>query len=102
MAYKVYKKNMSPQEFGEALNDAGITLDDFVKLTGRHRAQAHRYLTGEDASGPTLAEIVIVEFLADNPGMVQPMLEIAAEWTDAERENSVPRTEARRAKFDNN
>ncbi|WP_313026846.1 hypothetical protein [Brucella sp.] len=102
MAYKVYKKNMSPQDFSEALNDAGITLDDFVKLTGRHRAQAHRYLTGEDESGPTLAEIVIVEFLADNPGLVQPMLEIAAEWTDAERENSVPRTEARRAKFDNN
>ena len=82
---------MPPEQFSQALNDAEITLDDFVRLTGRHRAQAHRYLTGEDENGPTLAEIVIVEFLADNPGLVETMMEIAGEWTESERDVSVLR-----------
>lgn len=99
MVYKVTKRKMSAQDFGQALNDAQITLDDFVRLTGRHRAAAHRYLTGEDQNGPTLSEIVIVEFLADNPGMTDTLMVIAEEWTESERDHSAPRAEARREKF---
>jgi len=102
MTYKIVKKKMSAKEFSAALNAAELSVDDFVRITGRHRAAVAKYLSGEDENGPTLAEIVIVKLLVDKPGMKQQLLDIAQQWTEDTRDHSVHRTAERRARFGGN
>jgi len=102
VTYKIVKKKMSAKEFSAALNAAELSVDDFVRITGRHRAAVAKYLSGEDENGPTLAEIVIVNLLVAQPGMKPLLLDIAQQWTEDTRDHSVHRTADRRARFGGN
>ncbi|WP_202306530.1 hypothetical protein [Mesorhizobium sp. L-8-10] len=77
MTAKFVFRRMSADEFKQALDRAKMSINDFMFVTGRHSHGVSKYLDPNDATSPTLSEIVLLELAAEKDEYRRRMIEIA-------------------------
>ncbi|WP_192242864.1 hypothetical protein [Mesorhizobium silamurunense] len=70
-------RRWSADEFRAAMKTAGLSINDFMFMTGRHSDGVAKYLDPNDSSSPTLAEIVLVTLAGRSPEHRAEIMEIA-------------------------
>lgn len=72
-------RRWSADEFRAGLKAAGLSINDFMFMTGRHSDGVSKYLDPNDTSSPTLAEIVLVKLAGKSPEHRAEIMAIADE-----------------------
>lgn len=80
---KYKHRRLKPDEFRVLLRAAGLSLSDFLLLSGRRRDQMEQFLSG-DISGytPIMADAMILELAALDAANVEDMMEIVARYCE--------------------
>lgn len=74
-------RRLSPDEFRAMMNKAGMSINDFLFLTGRHSAQIMKFLGGdEDQWRPTMADILVVETAGMSEKNKSALMRIAGKY----------------------
>lgn len=81
-------QRLSPQDFTALLNRTGLTVGDFLWLTGRRRDQIEQFLRSDHPPGtsaftPTMGDALILELAADK-AIADDMFEIVNRYTDGQ------------------
>ena len=75
MPNRYFVRRMTRSEFHAAKQAAGVADGEFQKLTGRHRLDVEKLLSGEIA--PRHSEAVMLDYLAQHPDRKPDMLATA-------------------------
>lgn len=76
---KFNHRRLTPAEFKELLERSGLTLTEFLYLSGRRSDVIEQWSNGNHNGGfvPTMADAMILELAAFNEDLVDDMLDIA-------------------------
>lgn len=84
--YKYTHRRVTPDEFRALLASAGISVRDFLFLTGRAFDQVDGFvrqkaLGDRRAYTPTMGDVLLLEVASRHPGMAQTMNDIVNEYS---------------------
>ncbi len=76
----------TPDEFMDLAKRGGVQLNDFLLLSGRHAVAVLAFIRGtpDGPYVPTMADVMILELAAENPALVDHMIEIANKYAYVE------------------
>lgn len=90
---KIRRERLSPDEFRDILDNVGISDEDFRDLFNRNDMEIEGYKTGLQRNGlphtpPTVSEMLVLDFLDDNPEFLAEMIEVARSRIQTEIESA--------------
>lgn len=87
MPAKYHHRRVTPAEFTGLMRRAGMKMNDFLFLTGRHVEAVSKFLSSERNAPftPTMGDVMILEMAARDPDALDKMTEIANEYSAGPR-----------------
>lgn len=80
-------RRLTPEEFSKLRELSEMSLQEFLKITGRSYDQVSEFLRRDATDDrrsftPTMGDAIILELCARDPGIVDEMLEIAEQYKE--------------------
>lgn len=84
-------RRLSPAEFNTALAESGLSIRDFMYLSGRHSHAVAKFQgkTDRDDQRPLMSDVLILELAKRRPDLIEVMFGIVNEYSADPQERNI-------------